>query len=697
MAIRSLTEASRRGEPSRRRTALATAVSLLLTALLAPFAQFGVLQTLVVPADAAATTNNIAASLGPFQAAIVAFLIVAILDVVVALGLYALLRPVNAGLALFTGSLRIAYAAVFVFTMFNLLEAAQLVSGATASALQSVPLQAQVAASVGSFDTGWHLALGIFGLHLIGLGTLLFRFTAPRLLAALVVLAGLGYLADAIGTILITDYRLTISTFTFVGEALLIFWLFWRAARGSRSSEVGAPDDASPVAARPRASGLPVQVDRVLRGIRMCFLQPHHSDRSPVPAILASLVGGAVLAVTLVVTLALGGSEPTVTGSVLVAFGLGWGLMAILSTRFSAQPQGWAAVPAAFLASIGLGLIAFQPGPAAMNVLGWVWPPALAGLAVWMVVHVRRHLRGRGRWLAVPMIVTLLAFAVGGGLAFVGAATGTSAPTATGRLIDVGGHRLHIECTGKGGPAVVLQAGLGGSSSSWAKIAPAIAATTTVCAYDRAGHGQSDEAAGPQDGIALATDLHTLLERAGVPGPYVLVGHSSGGPYVRVFAAQYPDEVAGMVLLDAQPSDVFTALPGYPGVYATFRTVATISPSLARIGLLGLLLGLPADQSTVAVARGARDEVFALPTVLRQSSALTSLGDRSLVVVTAVAEAPAGWLAAQDSLPRLSTVSVHRVMANATHNSLISGVDAPASTQAILDVLSSIRTGTALR
>jgi len=82
MAIRSLTEASRRGEPSRRRTALATAVSLLLTALLAPFAQFGVLQTLVVPADAAATTNNIAASLGPFQAAIVAFLIVAILDVV---------------------------------------------------------------------------------------------------------------------------------------------------------------------------------------------------------------------------------------------------------------------------------------------------------------------------------------------------------------------------------------------------------------------------------------------------------------------------------------------------------------------------------------------------------------------------------------------------------------------------------------
>ena len=133
-------------------------------------------------------------------------------------------------------------------------------------------------------------------------------------------------------------------------------------------------------------------------------------------------------------------------------------------------------------------------------------------------------------------------------------------------MIDVGGHRLYIECTGSGGPAVILQAGLGASSSSWAGIAPAVAATTTVCTYDRAGHGRSDEV-GPQDGIALATDLHTLLERAGVPGPYVLVGHSSGGPYVRVFAAQYPDEVAGMVLLDAQPADAFTALPDYPGFY----------------------------------------------------------------------------------------------------------------------------------
>jgi pimeloyl-ACP methyl ester carboxylesterase len=264
-------------------------------------------------------------------------------------------------------------------------------------------------------------------------------------------------------------------------------------------------------------------------------------------------------------------------------------------------------------------------------------------------------------------------------------------------MIDVGGRRLYIECTGSGGPAVILQAGLGASSSSWARVAPAVAETTTVCSYDRAGHGRSDEAAAPQDGIALATDLHTLLERAGVAGPYVIVGHSSGGPYVRVFAARYPDQVAGMVLLDAQPADAFTALPDYPGFYATYRTVVTLSPSLARIGILGPLLGLSANESSAAAARGARDEVIALPTVLRQSSALTSLGDRPLIVVTAAAEADRGWVAAQDALPRLSSASVHRVMAAATHNSLISGVDAAASSQAVLDVVTSVQSGTALR
>jgi hypothetical protein len=220
-------------------------------AILAPLAQFGVLQTLIVPADVAATTANIAASIGTFSAAIAAFFIVVILDVVIAWGFYVLLRPVDQGLARLVGGLRVIYGAAFAFALLGLVEAARLVDGATATALQSGPLQAQVAASVASFDTGWDLALGIFGLHLLGLGYLLFRFAAPRLLAALVALAGAGYLADAIGTILVADYSLKIGTFTFVGEVLLIFWLFWHAARGARSSEsaVGSPDRAPAAAA----------------------------------------------------------------------------------------------------------------------------------------------------------------------------------------------------------------------------------------------------------------------------------------------------------------------------------------------------------------------------------------------------------------------------------------------------------------
>jgi len=434
---------------------------------------------------------------------------------------------------------------------------------------------------------------------------------------------------------------------------------------------------------------------RILGGLLMNDATRITSTRSPLLAVLGSLVAGAALAVVFVFTIASGGSEPLVTGSVLFAFGLGWGLMGFLSTRYSAQPQGWTAVPAAVLGSIGIGLMLFQPGPALMDFLGWVWPLAIAGLAVWIVTQVRANLRGRGRWLVVPVIATLFVLSIGGALTTLGAATSV-AQAGGGKMIDVGGHRLYIECTGSGGPAVILQPGLGASSSAWASIAPAVAATTTVCAYDRAGHGRSDEA-GPQDGIALAADLHTLLERAGIPGPYLLVGHSSGGPYVRVFAAQYPDEVAGMVLLDAQPADAFTALPQYPGVYSMFETISTLSPSLARIGLLAPLLGLPADESTAPIVRGARDEVRALRTALQQSAALTSLGDRPLIVVTAAAAADPGWVAAQEALPRLSTASIHRVMATATHNSLISGVDAPASAQAILDVLAAVRTGAPLR
>jgi pimeloyl-ACP methyl ester carboxylesterase len=427
--------------------------------------------------------------------------------------------------------------------------------------------------------------------------------------------------------------------------------------------------------------------------------------------VAASLIAGLLGAIFLVVGPMAGGLEPTITGAVLFAFGVGWGLLYWLSVRFTDQPQRWALVPAAFMGLVGLGLIVVNPGPGFMDALSWVWPPAVLVLVVWMIVQVRRSLRSRaGRWLLYPVFGVLAVFAVGGGLQTVLEVVDRAANPMTGQLVDAGGHRLHIVCTGSGSPTVVLEAGAAESSFYWGRIAPAVAAKTKVCVYDRAGRGWSDAAVGPRDATAVTNDLHALLAGSGNAGPYVLVGHSTGGAYVRTFAARYPDEVAGMVLLDSQPNDAFTALPDYPGFYSTTHTVLALLPSVARLGIFRLAFAsafadLPApardaeraDQVTARLQASGRDEFAAIPASLKQAMALTSIGSRPLVVVTALAEAPAGWLAAQERMVGLSTNSAHRVLPDMTHAALItSETGAAASSKAIADVVASVRSGAAV-
>jgi hypothetical protein len=251
MTSRSITGTNgQTADHAKRGFALVAAFGLLVMAVLAPFAQFGVLASLIVPTDAAATAANIADSLGLFGAGIAAFVVVAILDIAVAGGLYIVLRPVNERVARLVAVLRVIYAVAFAYALLNLVGIAQLVNGAAAGSLQSDQLYAQVAASVTAFRTGWDVALAIFGLHLVGLGWLLYRSTDfPRFLGALVALAGAGYLADSFGRIFVPGYTLTISTFTFVGEALLIVWLFKVAIKGSRSIERPRAIEDSPVGA----------------------------------------------------------------------------------------------------------------------------------------------------------------------------------------------------------------------------------------------------------------------------------------------------------------------------------------------------------------------------------------------------------------------------------------------------------------
>ena len=222
-----------RADDARRRIALTAGIGLLFMAVLAPLAHFGVLQDLIVPTDAAATVANITASEGLFRLAIATLLVVTFLDILVAWALYFLLKPVNESLALLVGWLRIVAPAVFAVALANLLDVAQLVGGAADSALQPEQLGAQVMASIASFDNAWDMSLAIFGLHLLGLGFLLFRsIDFPRFLGLLVVVAGAGYLADTFTRILIPDFDFTFSLFTFVGEALLIVWLLLRAIKG---------------------------------------------------------------------------------------------------------------------------------------------------------------------------------------------------------------------------------------------------------------------------------------------------------------------------------------------------------------------------------------------------------------------------------------------------------------------------------
>jgi pimeloyl-ACP methyl ester carboxylesterase len=127
---------------------------------------------------------------------------------------------------------------------------------------------------------------------------------------------------------------------------------------------------------------------------------------------------------------------------------------------------------------------------------------------------------------------------------------------APGRLVDVGGFRLHLNCSGEGTPAVVLDAALGGSSISWTLVQPEIARLTRVCSYDRAGFGWSDAGPMPRTAVRIADELRLLLDRGGVPPPYLLAGHSFGGLVMRIFAHRYRTEVTGLVLVDpAHPED----------------------------------------------------------------------------------------------------------------------------------------------
>jgi pimeloyl-ACP methyl ester carboxylesterase len=399
--------------------------------------------------------------------------------------------------------------------------------------------------------------------------------------------------------------------------------------------------------------------------------------------VLGSIVGGLVLGLVLVLVVFAGASEPVITGAALIALACGMLTLFALSSWRTDQPQRWALAPAVGVGVVGIALIALRPSNHALGLLGWVWPPLLAVLVVWSVRGARRSLHNWSRRaLLYPAFVVLGLIAIGGAFETVAEATTSNSPSA-GRTYLVAGHRLFLNCVGSGSPTVVLFNGLGERTSAWAWVQPAVARETRVCTFDRAGQGWSGKAPERQDGHELATDVHGLLAAAQIPAPYVLAGHSVGGTYALVYALDFPEETAGVALIDSASPHQFD-LPWYPGFYSLWRRASALLPSLARAGIPRLTSGLgsgdlPADAREKARAfnssprelRANNDEFAELRTVFDQAKGLTTLARKPLFVLTADLGQKEGWFAAQNKLAALSANSVHQTTHGATHSALL--------------------------
>jgi pimeloyl-ACP methyl ester carboxylesterase len=229
-----------------------------------------------------------------------------------------------------------------------------------------------------------------------------------------------------------------------------------------------------------------------------------------------------------------------------------------------------------------------------------------------------------------------------------------------GQLVDVGGHRLHLWCTGSGWPVVVLEAGLTGSTAGWGFVQPEVAGFTRVCAYDRAGLGYSDPGPSPRTAGRIAHELGQLLDRAGIGDPLVLAGASIGGLYVRAFASEHAERVAGLVLVDSSHERQEMEVPA----------LARFVPLLAPLGVFRLLgvsfahdpesLAPPVQAQARATRFRTAGYVAAASEIshVRQSAAETEASRRKLaipvMVVTAGRGTDAAWRELQRDLVRLS-------------------------------------------
>lgn len=216
-----------------------------------------------------------------------------------------------------------------------------------------------------------------------------------------------------------------------------------------------------------------------------------------------------------------------------------------------------------------------------------------------------------------------------------------------GRLVDAGGLRLNVNCSGAGSPAVILEGGLGDPSVGWRRAQPEIAEFTRVCSYDRAGYGKSDAGPMPRTSAQIATELHTLLKNTGEAAPYILVGHSFGGYNVRVYNGRYPSEVVGMVLVDSTQEDQYQLLPAAwrkigADQLSRYSNQARFAPVFVGLGVARWMLyrrGIHDPYSYMMLQQkylAARaSELESIQVSAEQARAAGPIGDKPLIVLTA--------------------------------------------------------------
>jgi len=279
-----------------------------------------------------------------------------------------------------------------------------------------------------------------------------------------------------------------------------------------------------------------------------------------------------------------------------------------------------------------------------------------------------------------------------------------------GQMADAGGHRVRMIVSGTSGPGptVILECGIGGSTaSSWAWEQRAVARFAPVVSYDRAGLGASDPGPMPRDGERLVTELHTALEHAGLPPPYVFVGHSYGGLLARIFTEKYPDQVVGVVLVESSHPRVSPStapLKRYMGLLP-------LAPWAARLGLMRLFIAFArtdADRLPEPERREQRNYLASSrhwTGIVREMEAwgpLTSpeaakthgFGARPLAVLTPELSTKHwdGWTALQQETATLSSDSIHEIVPGATHGSAVTdSASAAFVSAAIHDVVTAAR------